>query len=239
VRNLLEWEKNAENSGSVADYTYRYYHPKTGRWPSRDPIGERGGVNLYGFVGNDGVNWWDYLGFLSASECLALLKEIQTLGVNLEQAKSNAKAMAAAVQTQESIILILKARTGSALVPYNQAMNSRDSNATSITATAVATVGGVGYAFETAASINSIVIGTGIGSAPNGFSIGQLADSIDQLEQARGPVTEARRNLDQGWQNLSNLRMLYSQLEQAALNIQNNINNKQKKYNEGCGACKE
>ncbi|MEI6169301.1 MAG: hypothetical protein WCS52_19125, partial [bacterium] len=31
-------------------------------WPSRDPIGERGGLNLYGFVGNDGVNSVDYLG---------------------------------------------------------------------------------------------------------------------------------------------------------------------------------
>ena len=31
-------------------------------WPSRDPIKERGGVNLYGFVGNDGVNYFDYLG---------------------------------------------------------------------------------------------------------------------------------------------------------------------------------
>jgi len=62
VRNLLEWEKNAENSGSVADYTYRYYHPKTGRWPSRDPIEERGGVNLYGFVGNSPVFWYDVLG---------------------------------------------------------------------------------------------------------------------------------------------------------------------------------
>lgn len=35
------------------DYGYRYYDPVTGRWPSRDPIGEQGGVNLYGFVGND------------------------------------------------------------------------------------------------------------------------------------------------------------------------------------------
>ena len=43
-------------------YGYRYYDPETGRWPSRDPIGERGGVNLYGFVGNNGVNRWDYLG---------------------------------------------------------------------------------------------------------------------------------------------------------------------------------
>ena len=36
--------------------------PLTGRWPSRDPIGERGGVNLYGFVGNDGVDYVDIFG---------------------------------------------------------------------------------------------------------------------------------------------------------------------------------
>jgi RHS repeat-associated protein len=43
-------------------YGYRYYDPVTGRWPSRDPIQERGGVNLYGFVGNDGIFYWDLLG---------------------------------------------------------------------------------------------------------------------------------------------------------------------------------
>ena len=43
-------------------YQYRYYDPLTGRWPSRDPIGERGGANLYGFVGNVGVSFIDYLG---------------------------------------------------------------------------------------------------------------------------------------------------------------------------------
>ena len=31
-------------------------------WPSRDPIQERGGLNLYGFVGNNGVNYIDNLG---------------------------------------------------------------------------------------------------------------------------------------------------------------------------------
>jgi RHS repeat-associated protein len=30
-------------------YLYRYYDPLTGRWPSRDPIEEGGGMNLYGF----------------------------------------------------------------------------------------------------------------------------------------------------------------------------------------------
>ena len=46
----------------VTDYIYRYYDPATGRWPSRDPIEERGGVNLYGMVGNDPVNLVDLLG---------------------------------------------------------------------------------------------------------------------------------------------------------------------------------
>ena len=34
-----------------------------GRFISRDPIYEKGGVNLYAFVGNDPVNKWDVLGF--------------------------------------------------------------------------------------------------------------------------------------------------------------------------------
>ncbi|MCH8540526.1 MAG: RHS repeat-associated core domain-containing protein [Opitutales bacterium] len=46
----------------VSYYGFRYYDPETGRWPSRDPIEEQGGLNLYGFVGNDGVNLWDVLG---------------------------------------------------------------------------------------------------------------------------------------------------------------------------------
>jgi RHS repeat-associated protein len=43
-------------------YGFRYYYPETGRWLSRDPIEERGGVNLYGFVLNDGVNFIDLYG---------------------------------------------------------------------------------------------------------------------------------------------------------------------------------
>jgi hypothetical protein len=40
----------------------------TGRWPSRDPIEEQGGINLYGFVGNDGVNRFDVLGLCDKSK---------------------------------------------------------------------------------------------------------------------------------------------------------------------------
>jgi len=43
-------------------YGYRYYNASTGRWLSRDPIEERGGKNLYGFVLNAPVNALDPLG---------------------------------------------------------------------------------------------------------------------------------------------------------------------------------
>jgi RHS repeat-associated protein len=43
-------------------YGYRYYIPSTGRWPSRDPIEEEGGRNLFGFVGNSPISSWDLIG---------------------------------------------------------------------------------------------------------------------------------------------------------------------------------
>ena len=39
-----------------------FYNSSTGRWLSRDPIGERGGVNLYQFVRNSTVDRTDRLG---------------------------------------------------------------------------------------------------------------------------------------------------------------------------------
>ena len=43
-------------------YGLRFYNPETGRWINRDPIGEDGGYNLYGFAGNDLVGAIDFLG---------------------------------------------------------------------------------------------------------------------------------------------------------------------------------
>jgi hypothetical protein len=75
--------KLAENTVHVADYLYRYYDPLTGRWPSRDPIEEKGGLNLYGFVGNDGVGSVDYLGMANDmfmdGEIIPLSKENSTV----------------------------------------------------------------------------------------------------------------------------------------------------------------
>ena len=49
-------------------YGFRYYDPGTGRWPSRDPIEEEGGLNLYGMVGNDLVNWVDAFGLAKTEQ---------------------------------------------------------------------------------------------------------------------------------------------------------------------------
>lgn len=47
---------------AFADQAQAYYAPSTGRFINRDPIGERGGINVHAFVRNDSVNHWDYLG---------------------------------------------------------------------------------------------------------------------------------------------------------------------------------
>ena len=59
----LDERESLSNSASLVYYGYRFYDPNTGRWLSRDPIAERGGLNLYGFVGNNAVNSWDLLGY--------------------------------------------------------------------------------------------------------------------------------------------------------------------------------
>jgi RHS repeat-associated protein len=41
---------------------HRTYRPDLAKWLSRDPIGENGGINLYGYVANNPVNWIDPLG---------------------------------------------------------------------------------------------------------------------------------------------------------------------------------
>jgi RHS repeat-associated protein len=56
-------------------YGYRFYAPAIGRWMNRDPLGEAGGINLYGMTRNNSVNFVDLWGLnpsdygLSEQEC--------------------------------------------------------------------------------------------------------------------------------------------------------------------------
>jgi RHS repeat-associated protein len=53
---------NGSNTDGLYYYGYRFYDPLTQRWLKRDPIGENGGFNLYGFVGNSPNFYIDALG---------------------------------------------------------------------------------------------------------------------------------------------------------------------------------
>ena len=51
----------------VPQTAHCFYNASTGRWLSRDPIGERGGVNVYAFAPNDAVNDVDNLGLVKCA----------------------------------------------------------------------------------------------------------------------------------------------------------------------------
>ena len=63
--------------GLVA-YQLRVYNPVHGRWLNRDPIGEAGGENLYGFCRNSAIGCYDLLGM----DFVSLFRIPQT-GVNM------------------------------------------------------------------------------------------------------------------------------------------------------------
>jgi RHS repeat-associated protein len=59
--------KRTCNTSDLVLYEYRAYSPCLGRWLSRDPIGEAGSGNLYGFVDNRPSNSSDLLGLSNST----------------------------------------------------------------------------------------------------------------------------------------------------------------------------
>ena len=52
-----------DGSTGLSLAAYRGYDPNLGRWLSRDPIGLKGGLNLYGYVNDNPINFSDPSGF--------------------------------------------------------------------------------------------------------------------------------------------------------------------------------
>jgi len=65
----------------VRYYGYRYYSPSLGRWLSSDPIGEQGGINLFGFLGNNPVDYFDELGLACSWSVGLCTRPLQALNV--------------------------------------------------------------------------------------------------------------------------------------------------------------
>jgi len=51
----------------AANYAAAFYDPHIGRWINRDPIGEDGGKNIYAFVDNDSISFYDDVGIQKAA----------------------------------------------------------------------------------------------------------------------------------------------------------------------------
>jgi RHS repeat-associated protein len=62
---------------------YRAYNAELGRWISRDPIGEAGGLNLYGYVDGNPVNSIDLLGLLTREQEQQIINNAIAEGVIL------------------------------------------------------------------------------------------------------------------------------------------------------------
>jgi hypothetical protein len=72
----------------------RPYDPNLQRWLTRDPIGEQGGLNLYGYVRNSPINFVDPLGFTAVpDEVLGAegtrAEHLQQFGEGLRYAATN------------------------------------------------------------------------------------------------------------------------------------------------------
>jgi RHS repeat-associated protein len=64
--------KYTDDESGLSYYGYRYLIPGTGRWLSRDPIGEYADQVLYPACGNSPINRYDALGLRACCTCLAV-----------------------------------------------------------------------------------------------------------------------------------------------------------------------
>ena len=62
---IFKWvlsTKYTDEESGLLYYGYRYYSSQLGRWVSRDPLGDRGGINIYVLVRNQSISQFDRLG---------------------------------------------------------------------------------------------------------------------------------------------------------------------------------
>ncbi len=98
---------------------FRYYSPEFGRYLTRDPLGLRGGLNLYNYVGNDPVNSVDPLGLWSW----------KAVGAGLVTAVA---VVALAPVTGPLLVLAAGVAAGAAFYSVNEAVENPKATAGSI-----------------------------------------------------------------------------------------------------------
>jgi len=74
-------------------YWNRHYKADIGSWLGRDPIEEKGGYNLYGFVNNEPLMNWDMYGNISRAKCKELASNIENLSSRVALLKNKLRKL--------------------------------------------------------------------------------------------------------------------------------------------------
>jgi RHS repeat-associated protein len=120
--------KRTDPRTGIVFYQYRPYGPGSGRWFTRDPLGEAGGMNLYAFVGNNAVNWVDPWGLYRSHWLLRLLVPGQIAWDHAVTAAQNGNIGTAALHTTamlgEQVLVVLTVGQASTLVQQSSQLVS-------------------------------------------------------------------------------------------------------------------
>ncbi len=161
-----------EESGFM-NYGYRYYSPYLGRWLSKDPAGEQGGLNLYAFAENRPTNTVDHLGLSPDPPdcCKTEMARAQALSGLVAAAQKGLAAAQAQLKTQTHNLSVAEA----ALVG------------------ATAAVFASCYPSSPNAAVNIVRCSAAI--AAETVAIGKAADAAKAVELALGGVNSAEQLL--------------------------------------------
>jgi RHS repeat-associated protein len=86
ANNILFSSKYFDWETGLYYYGYRYYNANTGRWLNRDPLEEKGGVNLYGFAENDAIDLVDLYGLDPTADLMYWENQLNVIQDKLEAA---------------------------------------------------------------------------------------------------------------------------------------------------------
>ncbi|MEZ5278823.1 MAG: RHS repeat-associated core domain-containing protein [Opitutaceae bacterium] len=76
--------KYYDSETGLYQHNHRFYSPKLGRFITRDPVGEYGGLNLYAYCANRPVDRWDHLGqFVDGGATLYLANALFSMFENI------------------------------------------------------------------------------------------------------------------------------------------------------------